>query len=169
MRGKIEVTYEGYGPGGAAVMVACMTDNRDRTAADLRSAFTRYGGHLGANGSIAYLFNKVGLLGFAPGTGARAITAAALEAGAEDVIANADGSVDVLTDPRDFERVKTALEQDGLKPRTAEVTLRSAVSARLGERDAAAMVELLQALRELDEVQDVYSNADIPAAVRVRL
>jgi YebC/PmpR family DNA-binding regulatory protein len=169
MRGKIEVTYEGYGPGGAAVMVACMTDNRDRTAADLRSAFTRYGGYLGANGSIAYLFNKVGLLGFAPGTGARAITAAALEAGAEDVIANADGSVDVLTDPRDFERVKTALEQDGLKPRTAEVTLRSAVSARLGERDAAAMVELLQALRELDEVQDVYSNADIPAAVRVRL
>jgi YebC/PmpR family DNA-binding regulatory protein len=169
MRGKIEVTYEGYGPGGAAVMVACMTDNRDRTAADLRSAFMRHGGHLGANGSIAYLFNKVGLLAFAPGAGTKTIAAAALEAGAEDVVANADGSLDVLTDPPDFERVKAALEQNGLRPRTARVTLRSAVSAKLSERDAVAMKELLQALRELDEVQDVYSNADIPAAVPVRL
>lgn len=164
-----KVMYEGYGPGGAAVIVACMTDNRSRTVADLRSAFTRHGGNLGADGSVGYLFNEVGVLRFPRGAGAAAIMEAAHQAGAEDVITNEDGSVDVLTDPNDFAQVKEALEQGGLRPETAEVTLRSSVNTTLDEKDAAGMVKLLETLEDLDDVQNVYSNADIPAEILARL
>ena len=164
-----EVTCEGYGPGGVAVIVSCMTDNRNRTVADLRSAFTRHGGNLGAAGSVGYLFNQVGLLTFPRSVSEDAVREAALEGGAEDVIANDDGSVAVLTDPRDFAQVKAALERGGLRPETAEVTLRSSVATTLGETDAASMVKLLETLEDMDDVQNVYSNADIPAEILARL
>lgn len=164
-----EVTYEGYGPGGAAVMVACMTDNRNRTVSDLRHAFARHGGNLGAAGSVAYLFNEVGLLGFAASVGEGRLMEAALEAGAEDVVANDDGSLDVLTDPRDFAAVKAALEQARLVAATAEVTWRAATQVPLGEADARRMVELLESLEDLEDVHNVYSNADIAPDVLSRL
>jgi YebC/PmpR family DNA-binding regulatory protein len=164
-----EVAYEGYGPGGVAVMVACMTDNRNRTVSDVRNAFTRHGGNLGAEGSVGYLFNQVGLLCFPPGVGEDRLMAAALDAGAEDIVGNADGSVDVLTDPRDFILVRDALERAGLVPDSAEITLRSSVNTPLAEEDAARMMKLLEALEDLDDVQNVYSNADISAEVLARL
>lgn len=164
-----EVTYEGYGPGGVAVMVSCMTDNRNRTVSDVRGAFARYGGNLGAEGSVAYLFNEVGVLCFPAAAGEDRVMEAALEAGAEDVVAGDDGTIDVLTDPRDFSRVKEALEGAGLTADSAEITRRSSVSTPLAGEDAARMVRLLEALEDLDDVQDVYSNADIPNEVLARL
>lgn len=164
-----EVTYEGYGPGGVAVMVSCMTDNRNRTVSDIRHAFARHGGNLGAEGSVAYLFNPVGMLSFPPGLDEERLLEAALDAGGEDVVSNDDGSLDVLTDPKEFTRVKAALERAGLTAETAEVTLRSAAQVRLGEDDARRMVRLLETLEDLDDVQNVYSNADIPADVLARL
>jgi YebC/PmpR family DNA-binding regulatory protein len=164
-----EVTYEGYGPGGAAVMVSCLTDNRNRTVSDVRHAFTRYGGNLGADGSVAYLFNKVGLLSYPAGVGEEQLIEAALEAGAEDVVTNEDGSMDVLTDPGDFTAVRDGLERAGLVPETAEVTLRSSVSAKLDEESAGRMIKLLETLDDMDDVQSVYSNADIPEEVVARL
>ena len=164
-----EVTYEGYGPGGVAVMVSCMTDNRHRTVADVRHAFARHGGNLGAGGSVAYLFNPVGLLSFPPGVDADRLLEAALAAGGEDVVSNDDGSLDVLTDPKEFSRVQAALAHAGMIAGLAEVTLRSAVQASLGEDDARRMVQLLEALEELDDVQSVYSNADIAPDILARL
>ena len=164
-----KVMYEGYGPGGTAVVVACMTDNRNRTVDDLRSAFTRHGGNLGADGSVSYLFNEVGVLRFPRGAGRTAIREAAFQAGAEDVIVNPDGSVDVLTDPNEFTQVKAVLEQGGLLAETAGVTLRSSVNTTLDEKAAVALVKLLETLEDLDDVQNVYSNADIPAAILARL
>jgi YebC/PmpR family DNA-binding regulatory protein len=158
-----EVTYEGYGPGGAAVLVACMTDNRNRTVSEVRHAFARHGGNLGAAGSVGYLFNEVGLLGFPAGTSEDRLVEAALEAGAEDVVNEADGSLQVLTDPRDFLRVKSTLEGHGLVPEHAEVTLRSSVQTPLDPDDGAKLVKLMDTLDELDDVQNVYTNADVPA------
>jgi YebC/PmpR family DNA-binding regulatory protein len=163
-----EVTYEGYGPGGAAVLVSCLTDNRNRTVSDIRHVFSRYGGNLGADGSVAYLFNRVGLLGFAPGTAEDRLLEAALEAGAEDVVTNEDGSIEVLTDPAEFESVRDALMAGDFTPEVAEVTLRSAVSARLGEEAAGRMLALLEALDDMDDVQSVSTNADIPEEVAAR-
>lgn len=165
----VEVTYEGYGPGGAAVMVSCLTDNRNRTVADIRHAFARHGGNLGAEGSVAYLFNQVGQLSYPPGIDEEALLAAALEAGAEDVVSNDDGSVDVLTDPAEFSTVREALDAAGYVPKNAEVTWRSAVAAPLDEEAGARMTELLEALEEMDDVQHVYSNADIPTQVLERI
>lgn len=156
-----EVTYEGYGPGGVAVMVECLTDNRNRTVAEVRHAFSRAGGNLGADGSVGYLFNHVGLLSFDAATGEDRVMGAAIEAGAEDIVTNEDGSFDVLTEPAEFERVRAALEAAGLKPVVAEVTQRSAVTTRLEGEDAATMVRFMEALEDLDDVQNVYSNADI--------
>lgn len=157
-----EVTYEGYGPGGVAVLVACLTDNRNRTVSEVRQAFTRHGGSLGASGSVAYLFNKVGQLCFLPGIGEEELIERAVEAGAEDVITNADGSIEVLTDPTEFEAVKMVLEGKGLAWELAQVTMRSAVTTRLDAAAANSMAELLESLEELDDVQNVYSNADFP-------
>jgi len=164
-----EVTYEGYGPGGVAVLVACMTDNRNRTVSEVRSAFTRHGGNLGAEGSVAYLFNEVGQLTYPPGTGEDALLDAALAAGAEDVVVAPDGSAEVLTAPADFVAVRDALAAAGLEPATAEVTLRAAAGAPLGEEEAARAAKLLESLEELDDVQQVYSNAEFPEEVLARL
>jgi YebC/PmpR family DNA-binding regulatory protein len=150
-------------------MVECMTDNRNRTVADVRHAFTKFGGNLGADGSVAYLFNKVGLLGFPPRTDEDAVMEAAIEAGAEDVLVDDDGSIEVLTAPGDYEAVKDALTAAGLEPEVAELTMRSSVNTELDESGAESMVKLLEMLEDLDDVQNVFSNADIPDEILERL
>ncbi len=157
-----EIRYEGYGPGGAAVMVDCLTDNRNRTVADVRHAFSKYGGNLGADGSVAYLFNHCGQLLYPPGSDEDAITEAAIEAAAEDVVVADDHSIEVLTDPAEFESVRDAMVAAGLPPEEAETTMRAFTSADLEGKEAASMVKLLEALEDLDDVQNVYTNADIP-------
>jgi YebC/PmpR family DNA-binding regulatory protein len=161
--------YEGYGPRGAAVLVECLTDNRNRTVAEVRHAFTRHGGNLGADGSVSYLFNQVGLLAFAPGADEDALMDAALEAGAEDVIAHADGSLEVLTAPADYEAVRDALAARGLAAAEGSITHRASTSVALAGEDADAMMKLLEALEDLDDVQNVYSNAEIPDDVLARV
>jgi YebC/PmpR family DNA-binding regulatory protein len=157
-----EILYEGYGPGGVAVMVECLTDNRNRTVADVRHAFTKFGGNLGADGSVAYLFNKVGLFSFPAGVDEEKIMETAIEAGAEDVVTNDDGSIDVLIDPADFSEIKASLESVALVPDLAEITMRASVATTLGQDEASSMVKLLEMLDDLDDIQNVYSNAEIP-------
>jgi YebC/PmpR family DNA-binding regulatory protein len=164
-----EVRYEGYGPGGVAVIVDCMTDNRKRTVSDVRHLFTKYGGNLGADGSVGYLFNHVGVLSYPPSAPEDRVLELALEAGAEDVVSNEDGSIDVLTSPADFETIRDALTAAQLAPENAEVTMRSATGVRLEADDAAGMVKLLEALEDLDDVQNVYSNADIAEEILAAL
>ena len=154
-----EIRYEGYGIGGAAVMVDCMTDNRTRTVADVRHAFTKYGGNLGTDGSVAFLFKHCGQMAFAPGTDEDRLMEAAIEAGAEDVVTNDDGSIEVITGPNDFSAVKSALEKAGFKPELAEVTMKPTAEAVLTGDDAARMQKLLDALEAVDDVQDVYTTA----------
>ena len=156
-----EIRYEGYGPGGAAVMVDCMTDNRNRTVADVRHAFSKFGGNLGADGSVSYLFNNVGLLAYAAGTDEDAVMEAAIDAGAEDVVVDEDSSIEVLTAPADFEAVRDAMRSAGLDPETAELTMRASTSASLDEGAAASMIKMLEMLEDIDDVQSVYSNAEI--------
>lgn len=160
-----EIRYEGYGPGGVAVMVECQTDNRTRTAGDVRHAFAKHGGNLGTDGSVAYLFRKLGVLSYAPGSSEDRIVEAALEAGAEDVVSAADGSVDVLTAPEVFPAVVGAMDQAGLKPEHAEVTQRAVMDVALAGDEAEMMLKLLDALEDLDDVQHVYFNADLPHEV----
>lgn len=158
-----EIRYEGYGPGGVAIMVDCMTDNRNRTVGEVRHLFAKFGGNLGTDGSVSYLFAKRGLMTFAPGSDENRIMEAALEAGAEDVVTHTDGSVDVLTDPEQFETVRAMLATAGLAPEQAEVTLLAATDVTLADAETAEkMVKLMDALEDLDDVQNVYSNADIP-------
>jgi len=154
-----EIRYEGYGINGAAVMVDCLSDNRTRTVADIRHAFSKYGGNLGTDGSVAFLFKHCGVLVFAPGTSEDKLMEAALDAGAEDVIANDDGSLEVITGPHDFVSVKDALVKAGLKPEFAEVTMKPATEVEMTGEDAARMQRLLDAIESLDDVQDVYTNA----------
>jgi len=156
-----EIRYEGYGPGGAAVMVDCMTDNKNRTVADVRHAFSKFGGNLGADGSVAYLFNHVGLLAYPAGSSEERIMEAAIEAGAEDVVVDDDKSIEVLSDPEDFESVRDAMRAAGLDPENAELTMRASTSAELDADAAGSMIKLLDMLEDLDDVQNVYSNADI--------
>ena len=156
-----EIRYEGYGPGGTAVMVDCLTDNRNRTVADVRHAFTKFGGNLGADGSVNYLFNKVGQLMFPPGSDEDSVMEAAIEAGAEDVIADDDGSIEVLTAPGDFEQVRDGMAGAGLEAESAQVTMRASTNAELGVKEAGSMIKLLDMLEDIDDVQEVYSNADI--------
>jgi YebC/PmpR family DNA-binding regulatory protein len=163
------VRCEGYGPGGAALMVDCLTHNRTRTVADVRHAFDAYGGALGATGSVAYLFNQVGLMTYPPGTNEDRLMAVALQAGAEDVLAQTDGSLEVLTDPLDFETVRAQLSADGFLPPDGQITQRAAVKVRLQGEAAAFMAQLLEKLEDLDDVQDVYSNAEIPDEVLARV
>ena len=157
-----EIRYEGYGPGGVAVIVDCMTDNRNRTAADVRHAFSKCGGNLGTGGSVAYLFTKAGSLSFTAGTDENRLLEAALEAGAEDVVSNDDGSFEVVTAPDALVEVKDRLLAAGLKPDRAEVTMRASTHQVLGREHAESMMRLLDMLEELDDVQKVYSNAEIP-------
>jgi YebC/PmpR family DNA-binding regulatory protein len=164
-----EIRYEGYGPGGVAVMVDCLTDNRNRTVAEVRYAFSKCGGSLGTTGSVAFLFTETGMLSYPPGCNEERIMEAALEAGAEDVVTNEDGSVDVLTPPADFEKVRQALLADGLQPEQAEVTLRANTHSSLGMENARKMVKLLEMLEDLDDTQNVYSNADISEEILAQL
>ncbi len=156
-----EIRYEGYGPGGTAVMVDCMTDNRNRTASEVRHAFTKHGGNLGTDGSVGYLFSEQGILSYAPGADEDAIMEAALEAGASDVITNDDGSIDVMTLPEEFAAVKDAMVAAGLEPANAEVTFEAATKAQLDRDDAERLLKMIDVLEDLDDVQEVYTNADI--------
>ena len=154
-----EARYEGYGIGGAAVMVDCLTDNKTRTVADVRHAFNKYGGNMGTDGCVAFQFKHCGQLLFAPGTSEDALMEAALEAGADDVVTNDDGAIEVLTAPAEFEAVKNALVAAGLTPDAADVTMRPDVTIELTGDDAARMQKLLDILEDLDDVQDVFHNA----------
>ena len=164
-----EVRYEGYGPGGVAVMVDCMTDNRNRTVAEVRHAFTKAGGNLGTDGSVAYQFTNAGILSYPAGSDEDRIIEAALDAGAEDVLSNDDGSIDVLTAPASFVDIKEAMVVAELQPEQAEVTMRAATTTSLDLNDAEKMVRLLDTLEDLDDVQNVYSNADISEDVLAQL
>jgi YebC/PmpR family DNA-binding regulatory protein len=156
-----EIRYEGYGIGGAAIIVDTMTDNRVRTVAEVRHAFSKYGGNMGTEGSVAFQFKHVGQLVFAPGTDEDKVMEVALEAGAEDVITDEDGAIEVLTAPGDFEAVKNALEAAGLTAEVAEVTMRPENTIALEGDDAARMQKLLDIIEDLDDVQDVFHNAEL--------
>ena len=156
-----EIRYEGYGINGAAVIVDCMTDNRTRTVAEVRHAFSKYGGNMGAEGSVAFLFKHCGQLLFAPGTPEEQLLELALDVGAEDVITHDDGSLEVITAPFEFTRIRSALEESGLKPELAEVTMRPGTDVDLDIEQHEAMQKLLDALENLDDVQSVYTNANL--------
>ncbi len=156
-----EIRYEGYGIGGAAIIVDCMTDNRVRTVAEVRHAFSKFGGNMGTEGSVAFLFKHCGQMMFAPGTNEDALMEAALEAGAEDVIADDEGGFEVVTDPYEFSRIRETLEKAGFKSELAEVTMKPSTTNEFSGDDAAKMQKLLDALENLDDVQEVYTNAII--------
>ncbi|PZQ18517.1 MAG: YebC/PmpR family DNA-binding transcriptional regulator [Rhodanobacter denitrificans] len=159
-----ELRYEGYAPGGVAVIVDCTTDNRNRTVSDVRHAFTKFGGNLGTDGSVAFLFRKLGVVAFAPGADETRVLEIALEAGAEDVLTDPDdGSIEVLTAPDAFEPVRDALDAAGLAPADAELTLRADTAVAVEGDAAAAVVKLIDWLEDLDDVQHVYTNARLPA------
>ncbi len=162
-----EIRYEGYGPGGTAVMVDCMTDNRNRTASEVRHAFSKMGGNLGTDGSVAYLFTKQGVISFAAGIDEDAIMEAALEAGAEDVITNDDGSVDILTAAEEFTLVKDTLKQAGFESDSDEITYNASTNAELAQDEAEKLLRLIDMLEDLDDVQEVYTNAEISDEILV--
>jgi len=157
-----EVRYEGYGPNGVAVMVDCLTDNRNRTVADVRHAFSKFGGNLGADGSVGYLFTQSGSLNYGPDADEDQVMEAAVEAGATDVVAADDGSIEVVTEPADFEVVRDAMNDADLNPEHAEVTMRPETRAAVDIDDAETLIKLIDTLDDLDDVQQVYTNADIP-------
>lgn len=157
-----ELKYEGYAPGGVAVMVECLTDNRNRTVAEVRHAFTKYGGNLGTDGSVAYLFSKIGVLNFAPGTSEDDVMEVALEAGADDVVTEDDGSIEVITSPEVYSDVAAAMRKAGLTPENSEITMRASVEVELDVEGGEKVLRFLEALEDLDDTQDVFSNADIP-------
>lgn len=158
-----EIRYEGYGPNGVAILVECLTDNKNRTVAEVRHAFTKNGGNLGTDGSVAYLFDKKGLITFPKDSDEDKIMEIAIEAGAEDVVTNEDGSLDITTAPEDFMTVKDALSQAELNPEGGEVTMIASTEVDLNDEDSAAkMIKLSDMLEDLDDVQNVYSNANIP-------
>ena len=164
-----EVRYEGYGPGGTAVMVDCVTDNRNRTVAEIRYAFTKCGGNLGTGGSVAYLFTKVGQLSFPSGTDEERLMEAALDAGAEDVIANDDGSFEVISAPEAFGGVHDGIAAGGLVPEQAQVTMRASTNVSLDADNARQVIRLLEMLEDLDDVQQVYSNVEISDEILAEL
>lgn len=158
-----EARYEGYGPGGTAILVDCLTDNRNRTVSEVRHAFNKHGGNLGTDGCVAFLFNQQGVMLFPPGTDEDTLMEMALEAGAEDVISNDDGSFEVLTSPDTFTEVKDAMREANLEPADAEVIMRPETALALSAEDSAKALKLLERLEDLDDVQNVYTNADIQA------
>ncbi|MEM9760235.1 MAG: YebC/PmpR family DNA-binding transcriptional regulator, partial [Pseudomonadota bacterium] len=164
-----ELTYEGYAPGGVAILVEVMTDNRNRTVAEVRHAFSKRGGNLGTDGSVAYLFTRKGQLAFAPGTDEEQLMDVALEAGAEDIEATADGSIEVTTAWEDFSAVKAALEEAGLAAESGEVTMIASTTVPVDLSGAESVIGLIDALEDLDDVQNVYSNVDIPEDVIAQL
>ena len=159
-----EIRYEGYAAGGVAVIVECTTDNRNRSAADVRHAFSKFGGNLGTDGSVGYLFKKLGVLSFAPGAPEEKITDVAIDAGADDVVVHADdGSIEVLTSPETYLSVRDAMEKAGVKPDESEITMRADNNIAVTGDTAQSVAKLLDWLEDLDDVQNVYSNADLPA------
>ncbi|WP_019593587.1 YebC/PmpR family DNA-binding transcriptional regulator [Thioalkalivibrio sp. ALM2T] len=160
-----EIRYEGYGPGGAAILVDCMTDNRNRTVAEVRHAFSKMGGNLGTDGSVAYLFQNKGVIRFAPGLDEEVVMEAALEGGAEDVQVEDDGSIEVITEPDTYQDVRAALAERELQPEDAEVTWRPETLAPLDAETAESILKLLDMLDDLDDVQNVFTNADFPDEV----
>jgi len=158
-----ELRYEGYAPGGVAVMVDCVTDNRNRTVAAVRHAFSKCGGNLGTDGSVAYLFENRGVITFAPGTSEDAVMEAALELGAEDIVSDDDGSIEVLTTPEAFQSVRDGLKAAGLDPEEAEITQRADTLVAVDSETGRQVLRFLDMLEDLDDTQDVWSNADIPA------
>jgi YebC/PmpR family DNA-binding regulatory protein len=164
-----ELAYEGYAPGGVAVLVEVMTDNRNRTVAEVRHAFSKRGGNLGTDGSVAYLFDRKGQIGFAPGVDEEKLMEVALEAGAEDIESHDDGSMDVITAWEEFGAVKQALLEAGLEAEGGEVTMIASTSVVLDSSGAESIMGLVDALEDLDDVQNVYTNADIPDAVLAEL
>jgi YebC/PmpR family DNA-binding regulatory protein len=164
-----EIRYEGYGPSGVAVIVDTMTDNRNRTVAEVRHAFSKSGGNMGTSGSVAFQFTERGVLSYPAGCDEDRIMEVALEAGADDVVSDEDGAVDVLTEPATFQQVKAAMIAAGLIPEEAEVTMRASATIKLGLEDAQKMIKLLDLLEDLDDTQNVYSNADIPDDVLAKL
>ncbi len=165
----VEIRYEGYGPNGLAVMVDCLTDNRNRTVAEVRHAFSKCGGNLGTDGSVAYLFSKLGVISYPAGCDEDAILEAALEAGAEDIVIHDDGSVDVQTTAEDFLDVKDAMIKAGFEPEHAEVTQQASTTVELDLDGAEKMLRMISMLEDLDDVQNVYSNADVSAEVMAQL
>ena len=157
-----EVRYEGYASGGVAVIVECVTDNRNRTVAEVRHAFSKYGGNLGTDGSVGYMFSKMGVLNFAPGASEEQVMEIALESGADDVFSEDDGSIEVHTAPEAFAGVVAAMEAAGLDPDSAEITMRASTDVELDVETGQKVLRLLDALEDLDDTQDVHSNADIP-------
>lgn len=158
----LDILYEGYGPGGVAVLVYCMTDNPTRTVADVRHAFSKYGGNLGTDGSVAYLFKKEGLLLYPPGTNEDALIEAALDAGAEDVQVGEEGAIEVITSPEHYVSIKEALIAAGFAPEESELAMRAAVNAPVEGEQAVKLVKMIDLLEDLDDVQDVFHNAQIP-------
>ncbi len=157
-----EIRYEGYGPSGVAVLVECTTDNKNRTVSEVRHAFTKHGGNLGTDGSVAYLFSKLGVLSYPAGSDEDAIMEAALEAGADDIVSDDDGSIEVQTTQEEFNNVRNAMVEAGFEPEVAEITQRASTDIKLNLDDAEKMLTMLDALEDLDDVQHVFSNADFP-------
>jgi YebC/PmpR family DNA-binding regulatory protein len=164
-----EIVYEGYGPNGVAIMVECLTDNRNRTVGEVRHAFSKHGGNLGTNGSVAFLFNKIGMLTYAPGSDEEKILEAALEAGADDVIVNDDMSIDVATTPENFLSVKEAMQEQGFTAEQADIIMQATTTVGLELEDAQKAMKLIDALEDLDDVQKVHSNIEISDEVMAQL
>ena len=160
-----EIRYEGYGPAGTAIIVDCLTDNRNRTVAEVRHAFTKAGGNLGQDGSVAFMFSSLGVLTYAPGSDEDAIMEAALDAGADDVVTEEDGLIEVLTAPESYIKVKESMIAAGLEPVESELTMRASNNTELDVEDGEKVMRLIDALEELDDVQEVFSNADFPEEV----
>ena len=164
-----EIRYEGYGPNGVAVIVDTMTDNKNRTVAEIRHAFSKFGGNLGTDGSVSYLFTKVGLISFQGKIDEDAIMEAALESGAEDIITNGDNSIDVITNPDNLVDIKDVIVAAGFDPQNTETTMRASTTSELDKKGAETMIKLLDELEDLDDVQKVYSNAEIPDEILAEL
>jgi YebC/PmpR family DNA-binding regulatory protein len=158
-----EIRYEGYAQGGVAVMIECLSDNRNRTVSEVRHAFSKHGGNLGTDGSVAYLFTKIGVLNFAPGTSEDEVMEVALDAGADDIVMGEDGSVEVVTSPETFSGLVAAMDAAGITPANAEVTMRASLEVELDVDTGQKVLRFLDILEDLDDTQAVYSNADIPA------
>ena len=164
-----EIRYEGYGPGGVALIVDTMTDNKNRTGAEIRHVFSKFGGNLGTDGSVSYLFTKIGLISLQNEVDEDTIMEAALEGGAEDIVTNDDNSIDIITNPDNLVDVKEAILAAGYKPENTEVTMRASTTNELDKKSAETMIRLLDALEDLDDVQKVYSNAEIPDDILAEL
>lgn len=160
-----EIRYEGYGPAGIAVIADCLTDNRNRTVAEVRHAFTKSGGNLGQAGSVAFMFNSMGVLTYAPGSDEDAIMEAALEAGADDVVTEEDGLIEVITPAEEYVKIRQAMTDQGLEPVDSELTMRASNNTELSVEEGEKVMRLIDMLEELDDVQEVFSNADFPDAL----